>query len=113
MQGLSIIVATADAERFLSALELAAANAALERPTRLFLQAQAVRALMFNAVGVEERPSADEMLGEALALGVHVSACQTGLAYAGLEASQLPMGIETEGLVSFLASRGEDQLLIV
>jgi predicted peroxiredoxin len=113
MQGLSIVVATADAERFASALELAAANAALERPTRLFLQAQAVRALVAGGQAVEGMPSPQEMLDEALALGVEVSACQSGLALAGLDASELPQGVETEGLVSFLAAGRDDQLLVV
>jgi predicted peroxiredoxin len=113
MQRLSIVVATSDTTRFLSALELAAANAALERPTRLFLQAQAVRAIMSADEPVKGMPSAEEMLGEAVALGVQVSACQTGLALAGLDASKLPEGIETEGLVSFLAARSDDHLLVV
>ncbi len=41
MQGLTIIVAGADEERFRSALEVAAANAALDRTTRVFLQGAA------------------------------------------------------------------------
>ena len=113
MQALSIVVASADEGRFRSALELAAANAALDRPTRLFLQAQAVRALMERGHAAEGMPSPQEMLDEAIALGVQVSACQSGLALTGLDSSALPNGVETEGLVSFLAARRDDQLLVV
>jgi predicted peroxiredoxin len=113
MQALSIVVATADPGRFASALEVAAANAALDRPTRLFLQAQAVPLLRFGAAAAEGMPSAEEMLGDALALGVKVSACQSGLSLSGMDAMELPEGVETEGLLSFLAARGEDQLLVI
>jgi predicted peroxiredoxin len=113
MQGLSIVVATADPARFHSALELAAANAALENPTRLFLQAQAVPLLWMEAEAAEGMPSAREMLDAVLALGVKISACQSGLALGGREASTLPKGVDTEGLLSFLAGRRDNQLMIV
>jgi predicted peroxiredoxin len=113
VQGLSIVVATADPARFHSALELAAANAALDKPTRIFLQAQAVPLLWEEAEAADGMPSASEMLVEAVALGVRISACQSGLALGGREASALPRGVETEGLLSFLAARGDDQLLVV
>ena len=113
MQGLSIVIAAADPERFRSALELAAAHAALDMPTRLFLQAQAVPLLWAKSEAAAGLPSAREMLAEAMALGVKISACQSGLALGAREASALPQGVETEGLLSFLAGRGEDQLLIV
>lgn len=115
MQGLSIVIAAADPERFRSALELAAANAALGATTRVFLQAQAVALLGEPSVAeaAPGLPSIAEMLEEAIALGAEVSACQTGLGLAGLEAAGLPQGIGTEGLVGFLAERGEDQLLMV
>jgi predicted peroxiredoxin len=113
MQGLSIVVATADATRFASALEVAAANAALDHPTRIFLQAQAVPLLGRILKAAAEMASITEMMAEALALGVKISACQSGLSLAGMTAADLDHGIETEGVVSFLAARGEDQLLIV
>jgi predicted peroxiredoxin len=115
MQGLSIVIAAADPERFRSALEVAAANAALDRPTRLFLQAQAVPLLGQSrpAEAAPGMPSMAEMLDEAIALGAKVSACQTGLSLAGLNAEDLPRGVQTEGLLSFLAGRGDDQLLMV
>lgn len=115
MQGLSIVVAAADPERFRSALEVAAANAALDRRTRVFLQAQAAPLLgqASRRETVSGMPTVDEMLEEAIALGAKISICQTGLGLAGLDAASLPEGVDTEGLLSFLAGRGEDQLLMV
>jgi predicted peroxiredoxin len=115
MQGLSIVVAAADPERFRSALEVAAANAALGKPTRLFLQAQAVALLGKGSwrEAAPGMPTIAEMLHEAIALGANVSICQTGLGLAGIEAASLPAGVETEGLLGFLGRRGEDQLLMV
>ena len=107
MPGLTIIVATSDPARFEAALELAAANAALDRRTRLFLQRDAVPLLRPEPPG-----SALALLSEALALGASTSVCQSGLALSGMTADQLPPGVETGGLVELLASQGDDQLLL-
>lgn len=119
MRGLTIIVATADPARFHAALSLAAAQAALERPARLFLQAEAVALLRqpvampddprYNAAGI---PRLGELLNEAMALGVTIIACQTGLALAGMEARDLPDGIETGGLIELLTQTEDDRLII-
>lgn len=118
MQGLTIIVASADEERFRSALEVAAANAALDRTTRLFLQGAAA-SLLRAAPAVPEdirdpagMPSLAQLLEEALALGASVTVCQSGLALAGMRADQLPEGVETGGLVELLASGRTHQLLM-
>ena len=106
MSGLTIIVAGSDPARFHASLEIAASNAALGRRTRLFLQSGAVSLL---------QPQADgrlDLLGEAIALGASVTACQSGLALAGMSAEQLPEGVDTGGLVELLATRGDDQLLM-
>ncbi len=107
-----MIVATDDAKRFHAALEIAAASAALGRPTRLFLQAQAVSLVGNETYAPPGLPCAQEMLSEAIALGVRISACQSGLSLARLEAGALPEAVETEGLVSFLAAGKDDQLLM-
>jgi predicted peroxiredoxin len=119
MRGLTIIVATADPARFHAALSLAAAQAALERPARLFLQAEAVALLRqpvampddarYSAAGM---PRLGELLEEAMALGVTITACQTGLALAGMEAGNLPVGVETGGLIELLTQAAEDRLII-
>lgn len=119
MRGLTIIVATADPARLHAALSLAAAQAALDRPARLFLQNEAVALLKqpiaapqdarYSAAGV---PTLAQLLGEAAALGVVVTACQTGLVLAGITAADLPDGIETGGLVELLARSGDSQVVM-
>ena len=116
VRGLTIVVAGADPARLHAALSLAAANAALEGRTRVFLQADAVSLLG----GAEEdprcaaagMPSLSELVGEVLAMGVEIIACQSGLALAGMSAEALPAGVETGGLVALLAGLGEDRLVI-
>ena len=115
MRALRIVVATADAERLRGALVLAAAQAALGGETAIFLQLGAVRLLRAPISAPEDEahvaaglPSMAALLAEAVALGVNVLACQSGLALAGLEASDLPRGVEVSGPVSFLQGT-EDQ----
>lgn len=105
MPSLTIIVATADAARFQAAVELAAANAALGHRTRLFLQAPAVPLL-------REHQGPVQLLEEAIVLGASVTACQTGLAAAGMSAMDLPEGVDTGGLIGLLSHLEEDQLLM-
>ena len=114
VQGLSIVVSGPDPSRLHAALSMAAAWAALERPARIFLQAEAAGLLarLDDEAGGGGQPSLRELLTESLALGVTVIACQTGLALSGLSAESLPEGVETGGLVGFLAERGEDQLMM-
>jgi len=114
MQGLSIVVAGADPARLHAALSMAAAWTALERPARIFLQAEAAGLLsgLDDHASGEGQPSLGELLTESLELGVSVTACQTGLALCGLSAEGLPKGVETGGLVGFLAERGDDQLMM-
>lgn len=119
VQGLTIIIAGADPERFHAALSIAAAQAALDRPAALFLQADAVRLLCrpieapgdapYSEVGI---PTLSELFAEAKALGVEITACQSGLALAGMTAADLPGGVETGGLVDLLSRRSGDQLLM-
>ena len=118
MQGLTIIVASADEERFRSALEVAAANAALDRTTRVFLQGAAASLLQRMDAEAKEpqgmmgAPTLAQLLEEALALGASITICQSGLALAGMRADQLPEGVETGGLVELLASGRNHQLLM-
>lgn len=98
MRGLTIVVATADAERFGAACALASAQAALGGRVRLYLHDAAI------AVLAEEHL----LLETAQELGVAVIACQTGLAAHGVP---LPDGVEAGGMVSLLATLGEDRLV--
>lgn len=121
MRDLRIIVTTADAERLRGALVLACAQAALGGRASLFLQLDAVALLRppidapldetHRAAGL---PSLAMVLEEALALGVTMLACQSGLALCQLTADQLPPGVEIGGPVSFLqAADDQARLLLV
>lgn len=116
MQPLTIIVATADPARFHAALSLAAAQAALDRPIRLFLQAEAVSLLRLPiAAPFDDRyaaaglPTLAALIEESRVLGVAITACQSGLALADMTTADLPPGIETGGLIDLL--RHESQIL--
>jgi predicted peroxiredoxin len=117
MPGVMIVAAGSDPARLHAALSLAAAWAALDRPARLFLQGEAVALLREGGAADQDRdgsglPTLDELIGECLALGVTIAACQSGLALAGMCAADLPEGVETSGLVGFLASQTDEQLLL-
>jgi len=116
--GLTIIVATADPDRFHAALEVAAASAALGERSRIFLQGEAARLLRdARSPADAERtrhgvPTTTQLLDEARALGAEIIVCQSGLALCGLSADALPEGVTTAGLVQILSTRGEDRLLM-
>lgn len=103
MRGLTLLVATGDAERFRTALTLAAAHAALGGRTRVYFHEGAVR-LLASRIG---------LIDMAIESGASLIACQTGLADAGLTVGDLPEGTETGGLVGILADLGEDRLVTV
>lgn len=119
MRGLTIIVATADPARLHAALSVAAAHAALDRPTRMFLQGEAVVLLRSPIRWAEDErysasglPTLGELLAEAAAIGVRITACQSGLALALMELNDLPPGIDTGGILELLTRHGADQLLM-
>jgi predicted peroxiredoxin len=118
MRRLTIIVATADRERFRAALSIALAEAALDRPVRLFLQEGAAR-LVTTAPAAEGpelaaagHPTLAQLLDEALAAGIGCAVCQSGLALVGASAATLPAGVEVGGLVGLLADAADDRLLL-
>lgn len=103
MRGVTIILGAKDRARLRDALLLAMPLAALGRPARLFLQEEAVELLVGDDSG---------LLAEAMALGVVIHACQSGLAGAKFSAYDLPAGVETGGLIAILAAHGEDQIVL-
>jgi len=117
---LTIIVTTNDVERLRGALMLASAQAAMGGGARLFLQLDAVALLRqpIEAPRDAAHISAGlatlaSLLDEALAIGVAVIACQSGLALHGLTASDLPHGVDVGGPIGVLADlTDEDRLLI-
>lgn len=111
---------TADAERFRGALMLAAAQAALGGEATVFLQLDAVALLTAPIHAPQDDPhiraglpTLAALLAEALALGVLVTACQSGLALAGLSAEDLPDGVEAGGPIAFLQATGDEARLLI
>jgi len=121
MSGLKILVLTDDPERLRGALTLALADAALGGETRIFLQLDAVRLLAspMQAPRDEDHrahglPTLATLLAEALESDVAITACQSGLALAELDAATLDPRIKAGGPVSFLQSiEPGDRLLSV
>jgi predicted peroxiredoxin len=116
MSGLTIIVATADTERFRAAMTLATAQAALGGRVRVYCHERSVALLRpapdedaaaLAASGLPDRPA---LLAMAIDGGVALIACQTGLALTGLEIDELTDGVEAGGMVGLLASLGDDRL---
>jgi len=122
MRGLTILVAGADGERLHAALSFAAASAAMGAATgaatRLHLHGRAVGLLAppiampgdadHTAAGL---PTLAQILEDALDLGVAISACQSGLALAGLAADALDPRIAMDGPVGVLLAAGDDRLV--
>jgi predicted peroxiredoxin len=117
MRGLTILVATADLERFRAALSLACAHAALGNPARVYCHEAAVTLLVPGndpndaALAGKGLASRAQLLAEARESGVTLIACQTGLAAAGIAFDMLASGTEPGGLVSLLATLGDDRLV--
>lgn len=120
MRPLRIIVTTADAERLRGALVLASAQAALGGAAALFLQLDAVallrapiaapRDMAHRAAGL---PDLATLLTEAQALGVTISACQSGLTLCAMSADALPSGVNVDGPVGFMQATGDDARLLL
>lgn len=116
MRGLTILVASAEPARFRAALATAAAAAALGGRARVFLQEDAVTLFAsgdpdttrLEAAGLPGRAA---LLAVAQESGVELLVCQSGLALAGLAIDALPAGTQAGGLVSLLATLGDDRLL--
>lgn len=100
MRGLTVILVEPSTVRFRAGLELVAAAAALGGRARLFLHGSAVTLLA----------SDEPLLGEALALGVKLHACQTGLAAAGIELASVAIPVAAVGPLAILQTLGEDRL---
>jgi predicted peroxiredoxin len=118
MRGLTILVATADGERFHAALTFAAASAAAGAVTQLHLHGGAV-ALLVLPIAMEQDalfaasglPTLAQLFEEALGLGVAVSACQSGLALCGISAEAFDTRVMMDGPVGVLLRGSDDRLL--
>jgi predicted peroxiredoxin len=118
MRGLTILVAAADAERLHAALTYAAAGAASGSAVRVHLHEGAVGLLRPPLAAAADParaaaglPTLPQILAEALDQGVAITACQSGLALAGLSLTQLDPRLEAQGAVGMLAALGDDRLI--
>lgn len=116
---LAIIVGSAAHDRLHAALSLAAASAALGREISVYLHAEAVRIADPAAVWDEDTrfaaagaPTLRELIDSAVELGVAITACQTGLALAGLSAESLKPGITAGGLIDYLSRAGGAEIML-
>jgi predicted peroxiredoxin len=116
---LALLLTAADPARLRAALLLALCEAALDGAPRLFVQGLAAGLLAPPITSLEDEdaraagePVLAELLDEVLAAGISVSACQSGLAIAGVAAELLDPRIAIGGLIGFLAAVGpQDRLL--
>lgn len=120
MRELRIILTVADAERLRGALVTAAAHAALGGEASLFLQLDAVALLRTPIDAPHDRahasaglPTLAMLIGEAQALGVVITACQSGLALCDLAADDMPPQIGVSGPVAFLQATDDAARLIL
>ena len=118
MRGLTILLVEASTARLRTALTMGCAQASLSGRCRIFLDAAAVPLLRLPVAADDDaiqrragQPPLADLIEEALALGVAISACQTGLALAGLSADQLDPRVDYAGLTSMFAALGDDRLL--
>jgi len=118
---LAIVIADDNRERFRTGLAMAAAHVALGGEVRLFFQGAAVAVLRrpvddpegyrHSAAGL---PTLAQLYEEALGLGVHFAACQSGLALLGLSALDFDPDVEWIGMVGFLSAvEPRDQLIVI
>ena len=120
MQGLNIIVAAAEERRLYAALETGMAAAALGQRVRIFLQGEAA-ALLRDPVSFDGdaarkavgQPDLARLIEEALAMEIGLIVCQSGMALAGMAATELVPHVRAAGLVSFLADAGAGDRLLV
>lgn len=119
MRGLTILVAAADAERLHAALTYAAAGAAMGSVARVHLHEGAVGLLRPPLAAPADiarakagLPTLQQIFDEALALGVSITACQSGLALAKLDLTQLGPNIEAQGPIGLLSDIGDDRMMV-
>lgn len=112
LRGLTIVISTPHPTPFHTAMTMACASAALGHPTRVFFDKSAVE-LLRRPVGSVSLQSSDtiSLLTISRQNNVEFIACQTGLATAGLSASDL--GIQAGGMVDLLATLNEDRIVVL
>ena len=120
VRGLTIILASVDPDQLRSVLGLAATVAALGGGARLFLDGPSVRLLAtpiahdrdpdFLAAGL---PTLAELVDTAIALGVTIMLCQSGVALVDLGGGRIDSRFQTGGMTGVIASLGDDRLVVL
>jgi len=120
MQGLTIIVATADEARFRSAAGLALSYLALGGRVTMFLDTDAVSLFGPSIAGKQDArfvaigmPTLAGLVEELFAVEIKVVLCQAGMAMAGLSADTLDPRLSYGGMIGLLADLGDDRLVTV
>ena len=120
MRGLTIIIADISSVRFRAALSVAASQAALGGKVRLFLSGEAVDLIRMPVDGWDDddhaaigQPDLAALYSEALEAGVGFIVCQTGMALCRAKMSDFDPRVEAGGMVSLLATLGDDRLLTI
>lgn len=118
---LGILLISGGHERAHYALMLAAAAAALGRPVTLFSTNAGCQLLLADAPLAADAREAHlasrgvatlaELLDAAAALNIRRIACEAGLRAESLEHAPLAEGVESAGLVTFLAAVGPGQIV--
>ena len=118
MRGLTLLVATADAERLHAALTYAAAGAALGSRVRVHLHEGAVALLSPPALAPSDAarqtaglPTLAQLLAENLDMNVAITVCQSGLALAALDLARLDSRIQAQGPIGLLIALEDDRLI--
>ena len=120
MRGLTIIIADVSSIRFRAALSLASTHAALGGKARLFLAGEAVSLIRAPISGWDDdeyaeigQPDMASLYAEALDAGIGFIVCQTGMALGDAEMGDFDSRVEAGGMVSLLATLGDDRLVTV
>lgn len=120
MLGLRLIVITTDLDRLRSALTIAASHAALGNMVAMLFQDDAVAMLRAPLASPTDARHAEAglpvlaaLLEDALALGVTIVACQSGMALAEMTMDDIDHRIVAGGPVSFLQETGDDARLLI
>ncbi|MBV7257345.1 DsrE family protein [Pacificimonas sp. WHA3] len=118
-RGLSLLVAEGTQPRLHAALSLAVASAALGRAVAIFFQGSAVAALEAGRVWPADAahraagsPTIADLFANAREMEIGIGACETGIHLANLSADRLIPGVETTGLIAFLAAHGDDEIVM-
>ncbi|MAW99108.1 MAG: peroxiredoxin [Sphingomonas sp.] len=120
MRGLTIMVVTADPERFRGALTLACSHAALRARVRVYCHERAVSLLRSDSGPADPPdlfehglPDRSALLALAMESGVGIIACQTGLDLCGVAIGDVVPGVEAGGMMGVVATLGEDRLVTI